>query len=231
MLFAPTFSPASATFTIPLRSSAIFNSLWNTGFFEDIRFEREATPKGWILHIYVKEKPRIKEINYVGINAISKSDILDRFKQDKVALSVESQYDPTKVKHAEVTLRQLEAEHGHQFSTIRTEIRPIPPSSVGITFVVREGPKVKVGRIRFQGNRHVKSRELRSAMHFMKPIGVPHSIFLEKPVCQNLRRHQTRRRHRNWCARRNRTADTSKPTLANRSRKSVTLGTLASIFL
>jgi len=66
-----------------------FNSLWNTGFFEDIRFEREATPKGWILHIYVKEKPRIKEINYVGINAISKSDILDRFKQDKVALSVE----------------------------------------------------------------------------------------------------------------------------------------------
>jgi len=156
-----------------------FNSLWNTGFFEDIRFEREATPKGWILHIYVKEKPRIKEINYVGINAISKSDILDRFKQDKVGFSVESQYDPTKVKKAEVTVRQLEAEHGHQFSTIRTEVRPIPPASVGITFVVREGPKVKVGRIRFEGNRHVKSRELRSAMHFLKPIGVPHSIFLE----------------------------------------------------
>jgi outer membrane protein insertion porin family len=156
-----------------------FNSLWNTGFFEDIRFEREATPKGWIIHIYVKEKPRIKEINYVGINAISKSDILDRFKQDKVGLSVESQYDPTKVKHAEVTVRQLEAEHGHQFSTIRTEVRPIPPASVGITFVVREGPKVKVGKIRFEGNRHVKSRYLRSAMHFLKPIGVPHSIFLE----------------------------------------------------
>ena len=47
-----------------------FNSLWNTGFFEDIRFEREATPKGWVIHIYVKEKPRIKEINYVGINAM-----------------------------------------------------------------------------------------------------------------------------------------------------------------
>lgn len=156
-----------------------FNSLWNTGFFEDIRFEREATPKGWIIHIYVKEKPRIKEINYVGINAISKSDILDRFKQDKVGFSVESQYDPTKVKKAEVTIRQLEAEHGHQFSTIRTEVRPIPPASVGITFVVREGPKVKVGRIKFVGNRHVKSRELRSAMHFLKPIGVPHSIFLE----------------------------------------------------
>ena len=115
----------------------------------------------------------------MGINAISKSDILDRFKQDKVGLSPESQYDPTKVKKAEVTIKQLLAEHGHQFATIRTEVRPIPPASVGITFVVREGPKVKVGRIKFEGNRNVKGRELRHAMHFMRPIGVPHSIFLE----------------------------------------------------
>ena len=70
-----------------------FNSLWNTGFFEDIRFEREATPKGWILHIYVKERPRIKQISYSGINAISKSDILERFKQEKVGLSPESQFE------------------------------------------------------------------------------------------------------------------------------------------
>ena len=156
-----------------------FNSLWNTNYFEDIRIEREATAKGWILHIYVKERPRIKEISYVGINAISKSDILDRFKQEKVGISPESQYDPTKVKKAEVVVRQLLAEHGHQFATIRTEIRPIPPASVGVTFVVREGPKVKVGRIKFEGNKHIKSRELRHAMHFLRPIGVPHSIFLE----------------------------------------------------
>ena len=156
-----------------------FNSLWNTNYFEDIRFEREATSKGWILHVYVKERPRIKDISYVGINAISKSDILDRFKEAKVGLSPQSQYDPTKIKHAEVVIKGLLSEHGHQFATIRTEIRPIPPASVGVTFVVREGPKVKVGRIRFEGNRHVSSRELRHAMHFSRPIGVPHSIFLE----------------------------------------------------
>jgi outer membrane protein insertion porin family len=156
-----------------------FNSLWNTGFFEDIRFEREATPKGWILHIYVKERPRIKQISYAGISAISKSDILERFKQDKVGLSPESQFDYTKVKHAEVVVRQLEAEHGHQFATVRTEIRQLPPAGVDVTFVVREGPKVKVGQIRFEGNRHVKTRDLRHAMHFLRPIGVPHSIFLE----------------------------------------------------
>ena len=65
-----------------------FNSLWNTGYFEDIRFEREQTPKGWIVHVYVKERPTIREINYVGLNSVSNSDVLDRFKERKVGLSV-----------------------------------------------------------------------------------------------------------------------------------------------
>jgi outer membrane protein insertion porin family len=156
-----------------------FNSLWNTGYFEDIRFEREQTPKGWVLHIYVKERPTIREINYTGLSSVSTSDVLDRFKERKVGLSVESQYDPTKIKKAEVTLKELLAEHGRQFATIRSEIRPIPPAAVGLTFVIREGPKVKVGKIRFQGNKHINSRTLIAAMKNLKPIGIPHSIFLE----------------------------------------------------
>ena len=124
-----------------------FNALWNTGYFEDIRFEREQTPKGWRLNIYVKERPTIREIDYVGLSSVSKSDVLDRFKLAKVGLSVESQYDPTKVKKAEVTIKDLLSEHGRQFATVRTEVRPIPPAAVGLTFVIKEGPKVKVGKI------------------------------------------------------------------------------------
>ena len=156
-----------------------FNALWNTGYFEDIRFEREQNPKGWILHIYLKERPTIREINYTGLNAVSTSDVLDRFKERKVGLSVENQYDPTKIKKAEVVLKELLAEHGRQFATIRTEVRPIPPAAVGITFVIKEGPKVKVGKIRFRGNKHINDRTLRAAMKNLKPIGIPHSIFLE----------------------------------------------------
>jgi outer membrane protein insertion porin family len=156
-----------------------FNSLWNTGYFEDIRFEREQTPKGWRIHVYVKEKPTIREINYTGLSSVSTSDVLDRFKERKVGLSVESQYDPTRIKKAEVAIKELLAEHGRQFATIRSEVRPIPPAAVGITFVVKEGPKVKVGHINFDGNRNVSRRILRNAMKNLKPIGVPHSIFLE----------------------------------------------------
>ena len=156
-----------------------FNSLWNSGYFEDIRFEREQGPKGWIIDIYVKEKPTIREINYLGLSSVSTSDVLDRFKERKVGLTVENQYDPTKIKKAELTLKELLAEHGRQFATVRTEIRQIPPAAVAVTFIVKEGPKVKVGKIRFEGNKHVSSRYLISAMKNLKPIGIPRSIILE----------------------------------------------------
>ncbi len=156
-----------------------FNALWNTGYFDDVRIEREQTDKGWLVHVYVKEKPTIREIKYEGLNSVSQSDVLDKFKERKVGLSQESQYDPTRVKKAEVVIKELLATHGRQFATIRTEVRPIPPAAVSITFVVKEGPKVKVGRIIFEGNKNLKPRELRSAMKNLKPIGIPHSIFLE----------------------------------------------------
>ncbi len=156
-----------------------FNSLWNTGYFDDIRIEREQTEKGWLIHIWVKEKPTIREIKYEGVTSVTQTEILDKFKERKVQLTMESQYDPTRVKRAEVVLKDLLASRGRQFATIRTEVRQIPPAAVALTFVVKEGPKVKVGKIRFEGNKKLKARRLRYAMKNLRPIGVPHSIFLE----------------------------------------------------
>jgi outer membrane protein insertion porin family len=157
-----------------------FNSLWNTGYFENLQIAREDTPKGVVLDIIVKEKPTIREINYKGLNSVSTSDVLDRFKKEHVTgLSVESPYDPTKLARGVDVIRALLAEHGHQFAIVKPEIKTIPPSSVSINFNVKEGPTVKVGNITFTGNHAVSSRELRAAMKNLRPIGVPHSIVLE----------------------------------------------------
>ncbi len=157
-----------------------FNSLWNTGYFENLQIAREDTPKGLVLDIIVKEKPTIREINYKGLNSVSTSDVLDRFKKEHVTgFSVESPYDPTRLARAIDVIRALLAEHGHQFATVKPEIKTIPPSSVSVNFIIKEGPTVKVGNITFTGNRTVSSRELRAAMKNLRPVGIPHSIFLE----------------------------------------------------
>lgn len=177
-VLARLFSRENETYD-PATVERDFNSLWNTGYFENVRIEREDTPKGVILDIYVQEKPTIREINYKGLNSITQSDILDAFKKAKVSLAQESQYDPTHVAQAVTVIKQLESEHGHQFASVRTDVKTIPPSSVQVNFSIKEGPVVKVGNITFTGNEHIPARTLRASMKNLKPIGIPDSIFLE----------------------------------------------------
>ena len=68
----------------PAAVEQTFNSLWNTGYFDDVRIERVDEPKCIQLLIYVREKPTIRAINYTGLNAVTVSDVLDRFKKEKV---------------------------------------------------------------------------------------------------------------------------------------------------
>src|ERR1700723_1805812 len=163
----------------PISIERDFNSLWNTSYFENLRIEREDSEKGIILDVFVKEKPTIREINYKGLNAVSQSDVLDRFKKEKVGLSVESQYDAAKILRATTVLKEILAEHGHQFAVVKLDIKDIPPASVQVNFNIKEGPTVKVGNIKFVGNEHLSGLVLRRAMKNLKPIGIPYSIFFE----------------------------------------------------
>lgn len=154
-------------------------SVWNTGYFDDVRIEREQTTKGWNITFYVSEKKTIRTIEYKGLSSISQSDVLERYKKVKLPLTVDSAYDATKVIRAKVVLQQLLSEHGRQFADVKVQVQQIPPASVAVTFNVKEGPKIKVGKIVFHGNKHVKTRTLRASMHSLKPVGIPNSIFLE----------------------------------------------------
>ncbi len=150
-----------------------FMALWNTGFLDDIRFEVTDGEHGKILTIYVREKKLVRSIDYKGLSSVQQSDVLDRFKERKVGLTIQSQYDPVVVKRAEVVLHQLLAEHGRQFAAVRARTRNIPPNSVALTFIIAEGPKVKMGRVRFQGNKVFSSFRLERSMKYSRSAGAP----------------------------------------------------------
>ncbi len=80
---------------------------------------------------------------------------------------------------AVTVLKEILAEHGHQFATITPEVKTIPPASVQVNFNIKEGPVVKVGQIRFTGNQHLSALQLRRAMKNLKPVGIPYSLIFE----------------------------------------------------
>jgi outer membrane protein insertion porin family len=162
-----------------------FQALWNTQFFEDIRLEVENSPdmpNGKIVVFYVTERPIIRRIEYKGNKSITESDILDAFKDKKVGLSVESQFDPTKIIRAVVVIKELLAEHGRQFATVKpTYERISSTNAVKLVFNINEGPKVKVGKITFVGNKEFSDRKLIRAMKHDRPYGIPLG-FLDIPL-------------------------------------------------
>ena len=154
-----------------------FQALWNTQFFEDVKLRVEDSPNradGKIIIFEVKERPQIRRIRYDGNHSVSESDILDRFKERKVGLSVESQFDPTKIKRAEVVLKELLGEHGRQFAKVTPQYERIASSNaVILVFKIEEGPKVKVGKIKFTGNHAFSDRKLIRAMRHDRPYSIP----------------------------------------------------------
>jgi outer membrane protein insertion porin family len=156
-----------------------FMALWNTGRFDDITLETEPGPGGIIVRFVLVERPVVRSIKYEGIKSVTVSEILDRFKERHVGLSVESQYDQNRVQRAAVILQEFLAERGRQYATVTPELRQIPPSSLEVTFRVKEGPKVKVGRIDIRGNRVFSDRAIIRSMRNLRPIGLPHSLLFE----------------------------------------------------
>ena len=154
-----------------------FQALWNTQFFEDVKLHVEDSTKGpgyKTVVFEVRERPVIRRIRYDGIHSVSESDILDRFKEKKVGLTVESQFDPTRIKKAEVVLKELLGEHGHQFATVTPQFEKIASSNaVILVFKIAEGPKVKVGKIMFTGNHAFSDRKLIRAMRHDRPYAIP----------------------------------------------------------
>lgn len=150
-----------------------FMALWNTGFFDDIRCEVADGEKGKVVTFYLREKKLVRSIDYKGLSSVQISDVLDEFKKKKVGLSIQSQYDPVVVKRAQVVLKDLLGANGRQFATIRARTRSIPPNSVALTFIVVEGPKVKIGKIEFDGNTVFSDGKLARAMKYSRPSGLP----------------------------------------------------------
>lgn len=154
-----------------------FRALWNTQFFEDIRLEVQNdpdNPDGKIVIFHVVERPIIRRIEYKGEKSITESDILDAYKKEHVDMTVESQFDPTKIKRAEVVIKDLLAAHGRQFATVKaTYERIAATNAVKLTFIVDEGPKVKVGTIKFIGNKAFSDEKLIWSMHNDRPVAIP----------------------------------------------------------
>lgn len=145
-----------------------YRSLLNTNFFEDLTVKSRQGETGLVVIFEVRERALVRAIEYEGMNSFKESDVLEKFRDMRVGMTVDSPFDPSKMPKARRAFRSLLDENGKPLGRVEVEVEEITSSSVKVLFRVDEGPKVRIGKIGFEGNTVLGDKELRSALELNK---------------------------------------------------------------
>src|SRR5438309_1101367 len=148
-----------------------FRRLWATNFLDnlwvdvrDYKFSNGAVGK--IVTYNMEERQRVKIVDYVGSKKIETTKVDEKLKEANAIIRLDTFIDPGLVRKVEGIVQDMLKEKGFQFATVTPEIQEIPggPKLVHLTFHMDEGPKVKIRKITFTGNKAIGSGSLKRQM-------------------------------------------------------------------
>lgn len=153
-----------------------FEAILNLGFFDPMkcRVLTADGPKGGKIIVFdVKEYPIIRDLKYRGLKAATESELFTKFKERRVSVTKETQFDPGRLNGAKMVLREVLAEKGHPDAKVAIEIEEINQTTIGLVFNVEEGPRIRIKEIVFTGaGDKFSNRRLKSAMKVVKESGL-----------------------------------------------------------
>src|SRR4051812_37399577 len=148
-----------------------FKRLWATNFLDNLSIEVKDVPydNGVIgKHIIynLEERQRVKIVDYTGSKKVDQTKIDEKLKEENITIRLDSFIDPGLIRKVEGVVRGLLSEKGYQFAEVTHEVKPMPGGSklVHLSFVMNEGPKVRIREIEFVGNKAMSDGTLRKQM-------------------------------------------------------------------
>ena len=132
----------------------ILKSLYDSNFFLDVSVEFKSK----ILTILVDENPIIENITYNGIKS---KTLKEKITKDLKLLS-RSSYNEILLNEDKKRIKFLLKDSGYYFSNIDIELAELGDKKVNIIFDINLGPKAKIKKITFIGDKKFKDGKLRS---------------------------------------------------------------------
>lgn len=136
------------------RSQEAVRVLFKTGFFRDVRLERDKD----VLIVYVIERPSIAGIKIAGTKEMSEDDLKKGLKE--VGLAEGRVFNKSLLDRVEQELRQQYFARGYYAVTIRPTVTPLERNRVDINIEVAEGKVARIREINLVGNRLFSDKQL-----------------------------------------------------------------------
>jgi outer membrane protein insertion porin family len=148
-----------------------FKRLWATNFLDNLWVEVKDAPYdngvvGKHVIFNLEERQRVKIVDYVGSKAVEQSKIEEKLWEEGVTIRLDSFIDEGLIRRVEGVVRGMFAEKGFEFAKITHRIVEVAggPKTVHLTFLLDQGPKVRIRAIDFVGNQAVSDGKLRGQM-------------------------------------------------------------------
>jgi outer membrane protein insertion porin family len=154
-----------------LRLKEDFRRLWDTGFLDDLSLHVVDGTKGKVVVFQTEERKRIQIVDYHGSKELTTSNIEDKLKEKDAAIKIDTFYDPGKARKIEEIIRQLLAEKGRPFPTVKHDAKPVGSQGLQVSFNIDDGPKARIKEIDFQGNQVFDDGKLKKSMKKLKQSG------------------------------------------------------------
>jgi outer membrane protein insertion porin family len=148
-----------------------FRRLWDAGFLDDLILDVQDSPQGKVVTFRVQERKRVQIVDYRGSKALTTTNIEDELKKREATLRVDTFYDIAKARRVETVIKEMLAEKGRPFGTVKIDAKPIGAAGQQVSFIIDDGPKAKVKEVDFVGNQAFSDKTLRGHMKKIKAAG------------------------------------------------------------
>lgn len=159
----------------PVALERDLRELLSLNFFDKTATRVLTTPgvRGGVNVIFeVREWPIIRDLVFTGMKAVTESDVLKAFREQRAGISKEAIYDPVKARSATRILRELLASKGYPNAKVNIKEEEVSATSIALTFEVEQGNRSRIIDIVFEGNEKFKDGELRTALQLVKETGL-----------------------------------------------------------
>lgn len=143
-------------------------NLFNSGFFYFVDIQAEEVSDGIRIIFDLKERPRVKEIEFVGADEVFPADL-----RDKLPLKDNEVITPQKITKSRDLILQKYRDEGFFLAYVKVELgKPDSKTNlVRVRFVIDEGEEIPVSKINVYGNESIETSEILSVIE-MKEEGI-----------------------------------------------------------
>jgi len=145
------------------RSAKVIRELFKTGFFKDVRLERE----GNVLVVFVVERPAIASIDINGNDSLE-DDVLTLGLKE-IGFGVGRTFDKSLLDKVEQELQRIYFSQGKYGVKLESTVTPLERNRVGIVIDVSEGVVARIHQINIVGNKVFEDKELLEEFELSTP--------------------------------------------------------------